>query len=526
MPDVSLEHTPPRRAAWILGDQLSLANSALCALDKQRDAVVMIESLEHAKAMNHHKAKLLLCFSAMRHFREELRTLGYTVLYYELPCQHNFLSGLKAAIAEHQIGELLVMAPHEIATVRFVESLPAQLGIAVRQMPNTMFLTLREDFVRTYRGQSHLVMESYYRKMRRRLNVLMECDKPIGGQWNYDKANRRTAKEFSAAQLRVPPLWKPSPDSIDLEVRTLVERYFPNHTGSLEHFALPTTRHDAERFLDDFIAHRLPYFGDFEDTMIQSEPVLFHSLLSPLLNIGLLSPMQCVEKAVAAFEAHRAPLNSVEGFVRQIIGWREFIYGCYWLKMSETDYHEENFFQHTRPLPQFYWTGETSLRCLSHVIQKVLTFGYSHHIERLMILGNFALLIGVQPKHINQWFWEFYLDAYDWVVTPNVVGMSQFADGGFVATKPYCSSGAYIGKMSDYCKSCTYRVEEKVGAHACPFNYLYWNFLITHEDKLRSNPRMGVIYGTLDKKSAAEKAAIRRSAEAFLASLPSNTYYA
>ncbi|MDW8466760.1 MAG: cryptochrome/photolyase family protein [Chloroherpetonaceae bacterium] len=518
-------HTFFRRAAWILGDQLSLQNAALLALNKHQDVVVMIESLEHATAMNHHKAKLLLCFSAMRHFRDELRALGYTVFYYELPCRYNFLSGLQALVSEHGICELLVMEPHEIATVRFAETLPALLGIPVRLMPNTMFLTSRTEFIAEYQGESHLVMENYYRKMRRKLRVLMENGKPIGGQWNFNKANRHTARDFYAARLCVPPLWQPSFDTIDREVQDMVETFFPNHIGSLSHFALPTTRKDAERFLDDFITHRLRYFGEFEDTMIQSEPVLFHSVLSPLLNIGLLSPMQCVEKAVTAFEAGFAPLNSVEGFVRQIIGWREFIYGCYWLKMSKTDYHEENYFHHTRPLPQFYWTGDTPLNCLSQVIKKVLKYGYTHHIERLMILGNFALLAGVCPKQLNQWFWELYVNAYDWVVTPNVMGMSQFADGGFVATKPYCSSGAYIEKMSDYCKSCIYRVKDKVGPNACPFNYLYWDFLMRHEAKLRPNPRIGMIYGTLDRKSAAEKAAIRESAEAFLASLPGNSYY-
>ena len=514
-----------KQAAWILGDQLSLKNSALQQLNSQNDIVVMIESLEHARELNHHKAKLMLCFSAMRHFREELRSKGYTVCYEELGEGKNFLEGLRETLKAHAVERLLVMAPHEIATVRFAQSLPQRLGIEVAITPNTMFLTDRDEFIKKHKGKKHLILENYYREMRKKLGVLMQNGKPVGGEWNYDKDNRQSAKAFAQSKLKIPPIWKPEKDEIDKEVEALVEQFFPNNIGTTKHFHLPTKRRDAETFLDDFIENRLAHFGDFEDTMLKDELVMFHSVISPLINIGLIEPMQCVEKAIAQYENGRAPINSVEGFVRQIIGWREFIYGCYWVKMSEGDYHEENYFNHTRPLPDFYWTGETKLNCLSNAIQKVLNFGYTHHIERLMVLGNFALLAGVQPKQINRWFWEFYLDAYDWVVTPNVIGMSQFADGGFVATKPYCSGSGYIEKMSDYCKSCAFNPKEKTGEKACPFNYLYWDFLMRHEAKLRSNNRITMIYGTLDRKSNEEKRAIRHSAETFLSSLKPNTYY-
>ncbi|MFN3345556.1 MAG: cryptochrome/photolyase family protein [Chloroherpetonaceae bacterium] len=515
-----------KQAAWILGDQLSLKNSALQQLNSQHDVVIMVESLEHARELNHHKAKLLLCFSAMRHFREELREMGYTVCYDELAEGKNFLEGLRTTVKAHNIKRLFVMAPHEIATVRFAASLSQQLNIDVVLTPNTMFLTDRDAFVKKHKGKKHLIMENYYREMRKKFGVLMQDGKPVGGAWNYDKDNRQSAKAFAQSKLKIPPIWTPEKDAIDKEVEMLVEKFFPNNIGTTEHFRLPTKRIDAERFLDDFIKHRLAHFGDFEDTMLQNELIMFHAVISPLINIGLIEPMQCVEKAISEYENRRAPLNSVEGFVRQIIGWREFIYGCYWVKMSEGDYHEENYFNHQRPLPDFYWTGETKMNCLSNAIKKVLKFGYTHHIERLMVLGNFALLAGVQPKQINRWFWEFYLDAYDWVVTPNVIGMSQFADGGFVATKPYCSGAAYIDKMSDYCKSCAFSTKEKTGENACPFNYLYWDFLMRNEEKLRPNNRITMIYGTLDRKSDSEKRAIRRSAETFLAGLNPNTYYA
>jgi deoxyribodipyrimidine photolyase-related protein len=508
-----------KQACWILGDQLSLQHAGLKLLDKRRDLVIMIESLDHAREINHHKAKLALCFSAMRHFRDELRERGYAVSYAELGEHKNFISALESILKAESIERLLVMSPNEIATVRFAQSLSEKLQIDVALAPNSMFLTDRDDFICRYSGKKHLIMENYYRDMRKKFNILMEKGKPIGGEWNYDKNNRQTAKDFAQSNLTIPPVWKPNQDAIDREVLELVERYFPNHFGTTANFHLPTKRADAELFLDDFIRHRLKYFGDFEDAMQQKELVMFHSLISPLLNIGLLEPLQCVEKALSAYEQGCAPLNSVEGFIRQIIGWREFIYGCYWLKMSETDYHAENYFHHTRPLPEFYWTGETAMNCVSKAVQKVIQFGYTHHIERLMVLGNFALLAGVNPREINEWFWACYLDAYDWAVTPNVIGMSQFADGGFLATKPYCSGSAYIDKMSDYCKSCSYSPKIKIGEKACPFNFLYWDFLLQNESKLRSNNRIAMIYGALDKKSDSDIAAIREASDKFLSML-------
>ncbi|MFQ3598882.1 MAG: cryptochrome/photolyase family protein, partial [Chloroherpetonaceae bacterium] len=355
-----------KQAAWILGDQLSLKNSALQRLNRQSDMVIMIESLEHARELNHHKAKLMLCFSAMRHFRDELRTLGYTVCYEELGEGKNFLEGLRTTVKAHNIERLLVMMPHEAPTVRFAESLSEHLNIEVMLTPNTMFLTNREEFVKKHQGKRHLIMENYYREMRKKLGVLMQNGKPVGGEWNYDKDNRQSAKAFMQSKLKIPPIWTPEKDAIDREVEALVEKFFPNNIGTTQYFNLPTTRKNAERFLDDFIEHRLAHFGDFEDTMLQDELIMFHSVISPLINIGLLEPMQCVEKAVAEYENGRAPLNSVEGFVRQIIGWREFIYGCYWVKMSDGDYHEENYFNHQRPLPDFYWTGETQMNCLAN----------------------------------------------------------------------------------------------------------------------------------------------------------------
>jgi deoxyribodipyrimidine photolyase-related protein len=515
-----------KKAAWILGDQLSLNNSALRVLDKATDMVVMTESLEHARELSHHKHKLMLCFSAMRHFKQELEQQGYSVCYSQLDENKNFLDSLNSIVRKHGVSELIVMQPNESATVKFVETLSENLGIAVAQSKNTMFLTDRDEFVKKHRGKSHLVMENYYRQMRKTHNVLMTKDgKPVGGEWNLDKENRRTAKAFKQSKLTPPKRPAPTRDRIDSDVAAMVEKFFPNNIGSTKTFWLPTTRKDADLFFDDFIATRLKDFGDYEDVMIADELVLFHSAISPLLNIGLLDVMTLARKAEHAYYNGDAPLNSVEGFIRQIIGWREFIYGCYWTKSADTDYHQENFFGNTRKLPDFFWTGKTNMRCVSSAISKVIEHGYTHHIERLMVIGNFALLAGILPNEINRWFWEFYADAYDWVVTPNVMGMSQFADGGFVATKPYAASANYIDKMSDYCHGCAYDKTLKTGETACPFNYLYWDFFLRNSDKLRKNNRIGMAYVTLDKKTTAEQDAIRQSAHSFLANLNPNDYY-
>ncbi|MBC8042021.1 MAG: cryptochrome/photolyase family protein [Rhizobacter sp.] len=509
-----------KKAVWILGDQLSMKSSSLAAIAAGTDLVLMIESLERAREHNYHKAKLMLLYSAMRHFKLELEDAGYTVHYDELGEGKNFLQGLKAFVKTNGVTELAIMQPAEAAADAFVHGLSQGIGIPVAITPNNMFLTPREAFIAKHRGKKHLVMEHFYRDMRRNLHVLMTPQgEPEGGVWNLDKENRNPIK----TKISIPALPQFKKDSIDLEVETVVNQYFKNNFGTTANFNLPTTRLGAEIFFDHFITHRLPLFGDYEDAMLQSELVLFHSFVSPLVNIGLLDVMTLVRRVEAEYHQGRAPLNAAEGFIRQLIGWREFMYGCYWTKMSAGNYHDENFLEATRALPPFYWTGDATIlssgsrkmNCISQCVLKVREHGYTHHIERLMVLGNFALIAGVRPSEINDWFWECYLDAYDWVVTPNVVGMSQFADGGFVATKPYAASANYISKMSDYCSHCRFDKNAKTGETACPFNYLYWDFYMRNESKLRKNPRIGMAYVLLDKKSPEEKSDIAASAQKF-----------
>ncbi|MDX2127910.1 MAG: cryptochrome/photolyase family protein [Chloroherpetonaceae bacterium] len=506
--------------AWIIGDQLTPSNSALQLLEKKHDYVLMVESLEHASLLNHHKHKLILCFSAMRHFREELIELGYQVLYFELEENHSFQTALKSISKKNHINRIFLMEPHEKATVEFASNFNHDPKIELT--PNTMFLTDRHAFIKKNKKKKHLVMEPFYREMRKKHRVLLEKNgQPTGGAWNFDKENRLPLK----SDVKLPEVYSPKKDKIDRDVIGAVEKYFPNNPGHTQDFSLPTTREESEIFFHDFVKHRLPLFGKYEDAMLANESILFHSSISPLLNIGLLDPLKLVRDVEACFKKNHAPINSVEGFIRQIIGWREFIYACYWLKMSETDYHKENFFNNTHKLPEFFWTGNTKMNCLSQVINRVIKHGYSHHIERLMILGNFALLFGVKPEEINQWFWEFYVDSYDWVVTPNVIGMSQFADGGLVATKPYAASANYISKMSNFCHSCSYNKTERTGKNACPFNYLYWDFYLRNEEKLRGNSRIGMAYQLLEKKSADELVAIRTSADEFREKIKPNSYY-
>jgi deoxyribodipyrimidine photolyase-related protein len=310
----------------------------------------------------------------------------------------------------------------------------------------------------------------------------------------------------------VPPLPSFAPDELTQQALAAVEQHCPDAVGSTEGFDLAVTRAQALRALEDFVGQRLADFGPFEDAMSSNEGVLFHSLLSPLLNIGLLEPLEMSEAAVAAYQRGQAPLSSVEGFVRQIIGWREYMYYRYWELMPGL--HEANSWNHTRPLPSFYWSGATQMRCMAHAIGRVLEQGYSHHIERLMLLCNFALLAGIDPAAVNSWFHECYIDAYDWVVTPNVIGMGLNADGGVIATKPYIASASYIHKMSDYCGGCSYDYKARVGEKACPFNTLYWNFLIVNEGRLRANPRLGPAVLGLSRLSEAERAAVAaRAAE-------------
>ncbi|MEM6851949.1 MAG: cryptochrome/photolyase family protein [Pseudomonadota bacterium] len=497
----------------IFPDHLSPDLSSLAAADPAADLVLFLELRAEAINVSHHKKKLAFLFSAMRHFADELRAEGWSVDYVALDDPANtgeLAKEVKRAAKRHGAGKLVATEPGDW---RQRETLQGDLGLDVDILPDTRFLCDHEEFEAWANGRKQLRMEYFYREMRRKTGLLMDGDAPEGGEWNYDKENRKPADED--LDFRAPPRVKP--DAITKRVLKMVEAELGDNFGDLEPFWFAVTRKDAEKAADHFIAHGLPDFGDYQDAMVTDEAFLFHSVLSFYINAGLLDPLELCRKAEGAYEEGRAPLNAVEGFIRQIIGWREYIRGIYWLKMP--DYQDVNHLGAERPLPDFYWTGETDMKCLSEAIGQTKREAYAHHIQRLMVTGLFALLIGVRPKEIHEWYLAVYADAFEWVELPNVIGMSQYADGGLLASKPYAASGAYINRMSNHCETCAYKVHRKTGDGACPFNYLYWDFIARHTKKLAGNPRMGQMYATWGRMKDDKKKAYRDSAKAFLETL-------
>lgn len=494
----------------VLGDQLTREVAALRDY-REGDVVLMAEVADETTYVRHHKQKIAFVLSAMRHFAEELRTEGIRVDYVRLDDAGNtgsIAGEVKRAAARHRATGVIATAPGEWRLLSELEALKAELSVEIRD--DDRFFATTQRFAQWAANRKSLRMEFFYREMRRETDLLMQGDEPAGGQWNYDSDNRKRLPK----QLALPQRFGFAPDAITREVLGLVGRRFADHFGDLDPFEWAVTRTDALRALDEFLTRALPEFGDYQDAMATGEPFLFHSLLSPYLNAGLLTAREVCVAAEREYIEKRAPLNAVEGFIRQILGWREYVRGIYWLKMP--DYAETNALNATRPLPWFYWSGETDMRCLSEAIGQTRRTAYSHHIQRLMVTGNFALLAGIAPKEIAEWYLAVYADAYEWVELPNVQGMSQFADGGLLASKPYASSGAYIDRMSDFCKSCAYDVKVKSGPKACPFNYLYWAFLIRNAKQLRANPRMAMPYRTLAGWDDSRKAAVTAEAERFL----------
>ena len=450
---------------------------------------------------------------------QELRQRGVTVDYVEMDAPGNsgtFTGEVQRAVARHNPGRIVVTEPGEWRVQNMVEQWAALTGLSVNVRPDTRFFAGRERFAAWARGRRTWRMEHFYREMRREHSLLMEGRLPAGGEWNYDAANRRSLPAGTAAPARL----RFAPDAVTRDVMALVERRFGGHFGSLKEFGWPVTRGDALAALHDFVARILPRFGDFQDAMKSGEPLLFHSLLAPALNLGLLLPREVCDAAEAEWRAGRAPLNAVEGFVRQILGWREYVRGVYWTLMP--GYSEVNALGAVRALPSFYWTGRTKMRCLREVIGDTERHAYSHHIQRLMVTGNFALLAGVAPREIERWYLAVYADAYEWVEMPNTLGMAVFADGGRMASKPYAASGAYIDRMSDFCAGCGYDVKQKTGPRACPFNYLYWAFLIRNEKRLSGNPRLAMPYRTLAGWPQDRRTALVQEADAFLDQIEEN----
>ena len=505
-----------RNLILVLGDQLTPALSSLAAGDPAQDRVLMAELHDEATYVRHHTKKIAFLFSAMRHFAGELRALGWTVDYVALDSPDNqggVSAQLAHAITAYAPRQIIVTDAGEWRLSQIIRGWPEHFGLPVTILPDTRFIASIPEFTGWADGRKQLRMEYFYRDMRRKTGLLMDGNRPVGGKWNFDAENRKPA----AANLFMPTPKATAPDAITRDVLALVSERFGNHFGDLEPFSYAVTRADAQNAFTAFVKTALPHFGDYQDAMLTGEPFLYHSVVAQYLNCGLLDPLAMCREVEAAFRAGTVPLNAAEGYIRQVIGWREYVRGIYWLKMP--GYEQSNFFGHNRPLPDFYWTGDTDMTCIGAAVTQTKEHAYAHHIQRLMVTGNFAMLAGIDPHELHIWYLSVYADAYEWVELPNTVGMSQFADGGLLASKPYAASGAYLNRMSNYCGSCRYDVKQRTGSNACPFNALYWNFLSRHRDKLAGNPRIGQMIRTYDKFSDQEREGIRTSASAFLATL-------
>jgi deoxyribodipyrimidine photolyase-related protein len=501
----------------ILGDQLTCAIASLKGMTKDDTVVLMMEVRDEATYVKHHKAKIALIFSAMRHFAAKLEEAGWTVDYVRLDDPGNagsFTGEVVRAVERHSPDRVRVVEPGEWRVRAAMDEWADKLPCRVEILPDDRFVCSIAEFAEWAEGRRHLTMEHFYREMRRKTGLLMTADgKPEGGEWNYDKANRKPP----VGEMDVPDRPRFAPDAITREVIALVKDRFGDHFGSLDRFDWPVTRADAENAADAFFAERLVRFGDYQDAMVYGADQLWHSMLSASVNIGLLDPLVLCRRAEAVYEAGDAPLNSVEGFVRQIIGWREYVRGFYWHEMPGLS--ETNALDAHRPLPEFYWSGETDMRCLADCIRSTRENAHAHHIQRLMVLGNFALLAGIDPREVADWFLVVYADAYEWVELPNVAAMILYADGGRLATKPYAASGNYINKMSDYCGECAYSPDTKTGEGACPFNPLYWHFMHRNRPMLEKNHRIGRVYATWDRMSEDRRQDYLDSAEGVLDSL-------
>ena len=501
----------------ILGDQLSHDLASLRDVARADAVVLMMEVAEEATYVRHHKRKIALILSAMRHFADELRVAGWTVDYVRLddPANTGSFTGEVARAADrHRAQAIRIVEPGEWRVKTAIDGWSKQVGVPVDVLGDDRFVCGILEFQTWAQARSTLVMEFFYREMRRKTGLLMTADgAPEGGKWNLDAENRAPPKRGAS----YPEPMTFTPDPITSEVMALVAERFGGHFGRLDQFALPVTATQARLALGHFIDTALPDFGTYQDAMVTGEDWLYHSWLSPALNLGLLTPLEVASAAAEAYAAGDVPLNAAEGFIRQIIGWREYVRGYYWLEMPGVA--SVNGLDATRALPEFYWTGETDMLCVSEAVRNTRDNAYAHHIQRLMVLGNFAMLAGVRPQDVADWFLVVYADAYEWVELPNVIAMSQHADGGRLATKPYAAGGAYIDRMSDHCAKCRYRVKLKTGPDACPFNALYWDFLARHERRFRGNRRMANMYGNWDRMKPEQREAYRVSAAAFLDTL-------
>jgi deoxyribodipyrimidine photolyase-related protein len=510
----------PRHLVLVLGDQLDRRSAAFDGFDASQDIVWMAEVAEESTHVWTHKARIAVFLSAMRHFRDTLVAEGVRVEYRELTRSARdtepatLAEALTASLRDLRTSggvpqALVLVEPGEWRVQESLRTAARELGIPLEIRADRHFFSSREDFAEHARGRKQLRLEYFYRPLRERFGVLMDDGEPAGGQWNYDAENRGAFPKAGPGTLPAPVQF--TPDAVTREVIDLVSARFASHPGNLTSFDWPVTPADARRALDDFLLHRLPLFGRYQDAIWTGEPWLYHSRLAQAMNMKLLDPRDVVAGAERAWRDGRAPLEAVEGFIRQILGWREYVRGIYWRFMPE--YADRNTLAADRPLPGLYWTGDTEMNCLRDAVGQTLEHGYAHHIQRLMVTGLFALLFGVDPRRVHEWYLAVYVDAVEWVELPNTLGMSQFADGGVMASKPYCATGAYIDRMSNACRGCRFDPKQATGPDACPFTTLYWDFLARHEKLLAKNPRMTMQLKNVGRKTAADLRGIRRQAE-------------
>lgn len=497
----------------VLGDQLDLDAAAFDGFDPGFDAVWMAEVAEESTHVSSSKPRTAMFLAAMRHFALELQAAGHPLHYMYLDAPDNAGSlglQLQTDIERLRPARLVMTAPGDWRVLQMIKGVAEAAALPLEIREDRHFFVSVREFAAHAKGRKSLRMEYFYREQRARHGVLMEGDRPFGGQWNFDADNRES---FGATDPGfVPQRSLFEADAVTRAVIVLVNTRFATHPGRLESFAWPVTRAQALQSLQAFISDRLPLFGRYQDAMWPGAPWLYHAHLSAALNLKLLNPREVVAAAEAAYHDGNAPLASVEGFVRQILGWREYVRGIYWTQMP--DYLERNALDARENLPAWYWSGATDMACLRDALTQTLEHGYANHVQRLMVTGLFALMLGVQPKQVHAWYLAVYIDAVEWVELPNTLGMSQYADGGVMGSKPYIATGKYIQRMSPHCKACRYDPARRSGDSACPFTTLYWDFLLRHEATLAKNPRMVLQVKNVARLSAAQKQEVSERAAA------------
>ena len=510
-----------RNLVVVLGDQLDRNSAALADFDPGQDRLWMAEVSGEADHVWSHKARIAVFLAAMRHFRDDIVARGWPITYHALDEHKHATLGdaLAADLAALAPQRIVLVKPGEWRVEQALRAVADAADVAWAQRPDTHFYIAPDEFAEWAAGKNELRMEFFYRWMRKRFDVLMDGAQPRGGRWNFDADNRKGFGRQGPGFVVAPRVF--APDATTRDVLSLVGTRFSTHPGRLDRFDWPLTPAEAHLALDDFIAQRLPLFGRFQDALWDGEAFLYHSRLSAAMNLKLLDPRDVVAAAIGALEEGHAPIEAVEGFIRQILGWREFVRGVYWLRMPE--FATTNALNAQQALPAFYWTGDTDMACLRSAIGQTLEYGYAHHIQRLMVTGLFALMLGVKPDAIHAWYLAVYVDAVEWAELPNTLGMSQYADGGFMVSKPYCASGKYIQRMSNHCAGCRYRPDLAVGADACPFTTLYWDFLERHRERFAHHPRAALQWRSLERLSLAQRTAIQAQAQSLrddLASVP------